>query len=796
MRTTLLMAMVLATFAAGCSKAPGAADPDRTTNTRVAGGRGALGTLPSAKPLGRVPSSVAGLPDPDVLAVYDQAPPKVHGPYTYHPIQVSEAHAFAAIGGQLNFKTPDGRTLSYRFERMAEHQDGSWTWVGKTSSALGGGDALITFGPTAVFGSLSQSGREPLRLTMENGKIWLVETDAAAVDHLKGSPRADDALLPPVKSADAPAPAGNTAQAPSLPSASVADQAVDVVLGYTTGFANGLGGQSQAVTRLNYLVEVTNQAYANSAMQGRIRLVQTVMVDYPDATDNGNALEQLTGYKSGTGAVTPDPRFNALRAARDTYGGDVVALVRRFQSPENQGCGIAWRLGNNGMISSSEANFAYSVVSDGRDVDETDSKTYLCREETLAHEIGHSLGQAHNLEDSSNPGVHPYSYGYRQASTSGFYTVMAYRIANSSQYSIRYFANPAVSYVGEPTGVAGVSENARSMEATMPMVQQFRAAVQSSPSRFKRDDLDGDGKSDIVWRSKPSGWTAAWLMKGTSAEGLFLHNEARSTWSIRGMGDFDADGVLDLMWQMKDSALSNAYYLLWLKRLPVQVRSRSADTTYLPLDHAFLGAGDADRNGRDDLFVRSASGKIYVVSFSNTGAVSSSALLYDQPDVNWRPMGFGDFNGDGYPDLFLRNAADGRNFVLHTRDKATLPSSVLGATVADQDWQPVGFDDFDGDAHTDVLWRNAVTGRTVIWLMGRSQYYPRDSAVILTQPDLNWRPVQTGDYNGDGKGDVMWRYLADGRNYVHFMSGFEILPASNAAPTVDPSWEVVQPYGW
>src|SRR3546814_14789314 len=78
---------------------------------------------------------------------------------------------------------------------------------------------------------------------------------------------------------------------------------------------------------------------------------------------------------------------------------------------------------------------SYSVVSDGTDLDEGDDNTYFCREETLAHDLGHNMGQAHNDEDSDTTGVHAYSYGYRETSSIGFYTVLAYPQADGSQRS-------------------------------------------------------------------------------------------------------------------------------------------------------------------------------------------------------------------------------------------------------------------------------------------------------------------------------------------------------------------------
>src|SRR5690606_30523217 len=124
-----------------------------------------------------------------------------------------------------------------------------------------------------------------------------------------------------------------------------------------------------------------------------------------------------------------------------------------------------------------DESFGYSVVSDGSDIDEDDNNTYYCREETLAHELGHNMGQAHNKEDSTETGTHAYSYGYRESSSTGFYTVMAYPQADGNQFSIRYFANPSIKYLNRATGVANKSDNAKSLNLTMPIVSTFRATV-------------------------------------------------------------------------------------------------------------------------------------------------------------------------------------------------------------------------------------------------------------------------------------------------------------------------------
>src|SRR3546814_528689 len=113
----------------------------------------------------------------------------------------------------------------------------------------------------------------------------------------------------------------------------------DTLFPYTTLFRSN--------TRLVNMTAITNEAYNNSGVNMRVRLVKTLQVNYADNTDNGDALEKLTGYRAGTGGgpIDVDPAFTALRAARDETGADLVSLVRAFRTPENAGCGIAWLIG-------------------------------------------------------------------------------------------------------------------------------------------------------------------------------------------------------------------------------------------------------------------------------------------------------------------------------------------------------------------------------------------------------------------------------------------------------------------
>lgn len=605
----------------------------------------------------------ASLPDRGELLAYETGRQVKHKTaYTAYPVAISEAHALNAMRtGEMVVNAPDGEPVRLTYERHEEGKDGNWTWIGRNED---GASAVITFGEKAVFGVIPQGTTETLRLTMSAGQSWLVQTDRSRLAGMGGEPRREggDQLTPPklagsatTKAASKPSMQG----APATAGASASSSVIDVLLGYTNGFASQLGSQSAAVTRLSNMVAITNEAYTESGVNMRVRLVKAMQVNYADNTDNGEALEQLTGYKSEGGPITPDPAFDELREARDEVGADLVSLVRAFRTPENAGCGIAWLLGSDetGIDPELDAEFGYSVVSDGTDIDEEDDNTYYCREETLAHELGHNMGQAHNEEDSDGTGVHAYSYGYREGSSSGFYTVMAYPQADGSQFPIRYFANPSVKYSGRATGVADKSDNVRSLNLSMPIVAKFRATVVPAP-QGARNDFNGDNVSDILWRAT-SGTSTYWK-SGNFATREAVTSVASQAWQVAGTGDFNGDGKSDLLWRN----LSTGANTIWLSANSATVQ-------------AVTGVG-------------------------NTA---------------WKVAAVEDFNGDGKSDILWRSSGTGANAIWLSGDSETLQNTT---TVSSQAWQVAAIGDYNGDRKADILWRNSSSGANTVWTSGSS----------------------------------------------------------------------------
>jgi FG-GAP-like repeat len=85
----------------------------------------------------------------------------------------------------------------------------------------------------------------------------------------------------------------------------------------------------------------------------------------------------------------------------------------------------------------------------------------------------------------------------------------------------------------------------------------------------------------------------------------------------------------------------------------------------------------------------------------------------------------------------------------------TTVASAAGVGNISTTWSVVGTGDFNADGKSDILWRDS-SGDVAVWLM--------NGATVVTPGALGnvpttWSIAQTGDYNGDGMSDLLWRFM-------------------------------------
>jgi hypothetical protein len=80
-------------------------------------------------------------------------------------------------------------------------------------------------------------------------------------------------------------------------------------------------------------------------------------------------------------------------------------------------------------------------------------------------------------------------------------------------------------------------------------------------------DINGDGKSDLIWHNRTTGQVYAMLLNGTAVTGgTIIHTEPDTNWDIVTVGDMNNDGKADILWQ---NAITGQVYQMELNGLSI-----------------------------------------------------------------------------------------------------------------------------------------------------------------------------------------------------------------------------------
>ena len=311
------------------------------------------------------------------------------------------------------------------------------------------------------------------------------------------------------------------------------------------------------------------------------------------------------------------------------------------------------------------------------------------------------------------------------------------------------------------------------------------AAAPAHPAAFA--DFNNDGRSDIFWRNSATGENYLFPMNGTTV--LDTEGHARTVpdqnWQVVWFGDFDGDGNGDLLWR-NSSTGENYIYLMNGK----DVAGEGYIRTVADQNWRIAGVGDFDGDGKADILWRNAStGQNYIYPMDGLAIKPTEGYVRAVADQNWQVAGIGDFNGDLKADILWRNSATGQNYIYPMNGREILPGEGFIRTVADLNWWVAGIGDFNGDAHADILWRNVATGENYLYPMNGLAILPGEG-YLRTVLEQAWMVQGTGDYDGDGKADILWRNATTGENYIYPMDGTTIKPTEGYVRTMGPRWRV------
>ncbi len=241
----------------------------------------------------------------------------------------------------------------------AERNARGFAWVGTLEGTEAG---FASF--AVVDGELSGTVRSGTELAVVRGRIGA----GARVEIVDPAGFGTCAEPEPIPRALEPAVLG--------PSALAAPSTIDVLVLYTPSARATQGGTAAMEALVDLALAETNQAYAQSGVLQRVRLVARQEVAYAESASIVTDLARMT--------IANDGWLDEVPALRDACGADAVALIIET----GQSCGVANSLTNQGA---GFAPYAFCVV----------ARNCAAANLSLAHELGHVMGLAHDRDTAT-----------------------------------------------------------------------------------------------------------------------------------------------------------------------------------------------------------------------------------------------------------------------------------------------------------------------------------------------------------------------------------------------------------
>jgi hypothetical protein len=234
-------------------------------------------------------------------------------------------------------------------------------------------------------------------------------------------------------------------------------------------------------------------------------------------------------------------------------------------------------------------------------------------------------------------------------------------------------------------------------------------------------DFNGDGAADLLLQNGDS--LAEWVMNGVNVIGGGyidgVSPNLSAGWSVAGIGDFNGDGMADILLQAGSSLAE------WQMNGAEVIGGGTIDgvSPNLSPGWSVAGVGDLNGDGKADVLLQDVNndGSTTIAEWLMNGAEVTGGGLVGTLPSGWSIAGVGDFNGDGKSDILLQHQTGGVADVL--AEWQMNGTSVIGGGDIDgvspnlnNGWSVAGVGDYNGDGKSDILLQNA-NGQVAEWLM-------------------------------------------------------------------------------
>jgi probable HAF family extracellular repeat protein len=269
--------------------------------------------------------------------------------------------------------------------------------------------------------------------------------------------------------------------------------------------------------------------------------------------------------------------------------------------------------------------------------------------------------------------------------------------------------------------------------------------------------------------------------------------------------DLNGDRLSDVLWRNTNGSLAD-----WTMN-GGNITSSSfvtANGTVVAPDASFSVAGlsDFSGDGNTDVLWRSTSGALIEWRMNGSVITASANVTSNgaavQPDASFSVAGVGDFSGDNKSDILWRSTSGAlidwtmNGAVITTSANVTFNGALVQPNAS---FSVAGIGDFNGDGKADIIWRST-SGEIAEWQMNGSTISASgdlNAGGVAVAPAANWSVAGVGDFNADGNADLLWRDSSSGALVEWLMNGSSIIgsgPVTSGGTPVnpDPSWHVVE----
>ena len=254
---------------------------------------------------------------------------------------------------------------------------------------------------------------------------------------------------------------------------------VDLMLLFTQNIVDTFP-DDMTQTLMEHLVFKANQTFFDSRINMRLRLVHTQFVDYTNPSSIV-ALNQLRDALDDDPNTTTDPSLASVTNLRDTFGADVVSMIRTHDLNEREVCGAA-------MFPNPDVDYLVNVSNVGI------SGGSNCID-TFTHEIGHNFGAGHQRVNGSSQGAESAAGALI---VPGKFNTMMSSIGTGDinrDFGLAIFSNPEVVCASVSCGDIMVANNSATINSFAHVNAALRVAISETELPLllpSVTDRDGD----------------------------------------------------------------------------------------------------------------------------------------------------------------------------------------------------------------------------------------------------------------------------------------------------------------